>query len=234
MARGCQFKPARALATDFDSDCALSLDGEVRCWVRNDVGQLGDGTLVARDLAKPVISLVEVAPQVAPSTPPPSPDARGTAWAGRPADCPYDATLDFAHVSVRSSFNVVAAFARRGDLVDIDLHDHVVDPKRVGRVPTLVADQRSIRLLLSNENAKGEFVAVTVGQYTVSQKQRRGRAGGIVVEDSHTYADASQDTTRLAGKIDVTRLDANWILRSHRRGWTGRPHPWPICGRSSS
>jgi hypothetical protein len=147
---------------------------------------------------------------VTPATPPPSPDARGTAWDRRPADCPYDKTLDFAHVSVRGPFTVRAAFARRSELVDIDLHDHLVDPRDVGHVPKLVADQRSVRLLLSNENAKGAFVAVTAGTYTVAPK-RRDHAGAIVVEDPHTYADASQDDTRMTGSIVVTHFDNDWV-----------------------
>lgn len=36
--------PARSIALGGDSSCALLTDGSVRCWGRNDHGQLGDGT----------------------------------------------------------------------------------------------------------------------------------------------------------------------------------------------
>ncbi|HTL35884.1 MAG TPA: hypothetical protein VL326_22295 [Kofleriaceae bacterium] len=202
--------PASALATDYDSNCALGLDGQVWCWGKNDVGQLGDGTLVARDLAKPVVSLVQVVTPVAPPAPPPSPAARGTSWDKRPSDCAYDEKLDVKHAALDSKpFEVRAAFARIGELVDIDLHDHLVDPKDVGHPPTLSADQRSIRLLLANETADG-FAAVTPGRFTVKPGQR-GRSGGIVIENAHTYGDVSQAPHRMDGTITITRLGGGWV-----------------------
>jgi len=51
----------RALAVGFGFSCALAEDGTVRCWGRNDSGQLGDGTREPRRTPAPVPGLTGVA-----------------------------------------------------------------------------------------------------------------------------------------------------------------------------
>jgi alpha-tubulin suppressor-like RCC1 family protein len=49
-----------ALAVGFGFTCALAADGTVRCWGRNESGQLGDGTREARQTPAPVPGLAGV------------------------------------------------------------------------------------------------------------------------------------------------------------------------------
>lgn len=51
---------AKSLAVGFGFACALAEDGTVRCWGRNDSGQLGDGTRESRWTPAPVSGLSDV------------------------------------------------------------------------------------------------------------------------------------------------------------------------------
>jgi hypothetical protein len=199
---------AQDYVSSVDTSCELGRDREVRCWGINDVGQLGDGTLVDRALAQRVVGLVDVQPPVVPADPPPAADARATDWTDAP--CPHDAELDLVHAGLdRRPFHVVAAFGRHAELLEIDLHDHAVVPRAAGRVPKLAGTQRSVRLTLAIETAQG-FEHPTAGTYLVHPGQR-GRSAEVVVETAHLYADAAQPGWRLDGTVEITHLDARWV-----------------------
>ena len=56
--------------------CAVSEDGTARCWGRNDVGELGDGSFVNRSTPVPVGDTT--APETIFTTTPASPDSQGS------------------------------------------------------------------------------------------------------------------------------------------------------------
>ena len=200
-------EPPRALATDYASDCEISTAGEVLCWGKNDLGQLGDGTLIERDTAKPVVGLVDPVPQTVPATAT-SAKARAPHWDTRPADCPYDARLEFQHLDVHGEFVVAAAFADDHTLLEIELFDHIIDPATITHPPTLVADQRAIRILLSNEVGK-DFTSVAPGRFAMAKRGGRN-AAGMVVQSNHVYADAGDARTGFGGTVTLSHLDAAW------------------------
>ncbi len=207
-------EPPSALATDYHAGCEITVSDDVRCWGENDVGQLGDGTLIARDTSAVVAALVD---PIAPTSPPAiatSPLARAPTWAGRPADCAYDATLDFKHVDVPGPFPVVAAFARNQDpagldLIDLAFYDHLVDPMEVAHVPTLVADQRAIRLVINNK----DFSRIRTGTFVVGPHDAMHQAA-MVVQTSHVYDDSADDRAGMSGTVTLRHLDAQWACGS--------------------
>ena len=105
-------EPPAALATDYHASCEITVSGDVRCWGENNVGELGDGTLIPRDTGAVVAALIDPVAAKSPPVVATSPLARAPDWAARPSDCAYDLTLDFKHVDVPGPFPVVAAFVR--------------------------------------------------------------------------------------------------------------------------
>ncbi len=203
-------EPPTALATDYHGGCEITGAGDVRCWGENDLGQLGDGTLIARDTSAVVAALVD---PIAPTAPPAiatAPLARAPAWAARPAACAYDATLDFKHIDVPGPFAVVAAFARNEDpaglnAIDLAFYDHLVDPHEVAHPPVLVADQRAIRLVINNKG----WSRIGPGRFAMGPRDAAHQAA-MVVQTAHVYDDSSDDRAGMSGTVTLSHLDAQW------------------------
>jgi hypothetical protein len=118
-----------AIALGDKASCALVESGEVLCWGRNHYGQLGDGSLIDRQLPAPVLHLRDV------ELPPPSDGAKRVpessivqSWTELPPECVHQAQPEVRVEKLGvTSFEVRSAFATISEpskYLSIRLADH--------------------------------------------------------------------------------------------------------------
>jgi hypothetical protein len=205
---------ARDVATDTlaATRCAITLDGDVTCAGKNDHGQLGDGTLIDRAAAAPVIALVE--PGATPAAPamPVDPDARETPFDQRPPACPIDATIAIAHPAWPSGdLAVRSAWAKVDSGLELALRDYATSRAHAFDVEVR-GDLRALRLATLILGSHGDLREAATGVYPVlPEPPKVGRWADGELDASHDKIDLAAGIPALVGTVTLTHIDARWV-----------------------
>ncbi|MGE0868196.1 MAG: RCC1 domain-containing protein [Kofleriaceae bacterium] len=197
-----------ALSAGDRSACAVLENGEVACWGANNAGQLGDGTLIDRDVPVIVAGLTSARPASPAKEPLAAQQATAAMdWADLPSGCTrpsaiaLDATAPFV--------TPVSAYAyARSDKLEIMLADFQLEPTLARRAdPPTRGHQRVLSIEL-HRGSRRTTAAIDRGVYAGGSEVRgSSRSADLTTYDGD--ATSSPRPRRLA--VEITHIDKAWI-----------------------
>ena len=220
---GPSFKPKKVealsnkaidLAVGHAYTCAALADGSAACWGYNQRGQLGDGSLMDRDVPTPVAHITRDA--LVPAKDGADQVQEGptsTAFSGLPARCKNGPIAITSPAYAGTTFSVKAARATAslgGKTVNIQLADHNFH-KSWGK-PRGTQGVLGFRLARweIKDGKRGEAVAVDLGDYKLGMDQERLLSPTLDTKASSQSLVSISRKGIDAGKLTLTHLDDKW------------------------
>ena len=194
--------------------CAALEDGSAACWGYNQRGQLGDGTLMDRKVATPVVGITNEKLEIAgtgsdavqegPAT---------TSWDGLPAKCKNGPLAVVSKEYEGKSFVIKAARATSqldGKTISIELADHNFHTSW-GK-PRAKQGKLAMRLARFDlKDKKREPVAVDLGEYKLGYEEERVVSPTLETKlgTKNLISISLQGVD--AGKLTLSYLDDKWV-----------------------
>ena len=194
--------------------CAATKDGGAMCWGFNQRGQLGDGTLIDRDVPTPVagISADKLAATVDGSDKVPEPTA-SMDWSDLPAKCTKPDGLAGKSPKLKGDMNVVSAYAHsewEGKTISVDLANYQMDPKNSWDPPR--GNQFKLNLQFGKVDVKTkDATKVDRGDYVFGLENDRKVATSVGDKQGGYVMMALSLEGVSPGTVKITHLDENWI-----------------------
>jgi alpha-tubulin suppressor-like RCC1 family protein len=193
--------------------CAALKDGSAKCWGYNQRGQLGDGTLIDRNVPTPVVAITaeKLEAPVDGSDKVPEPTAKMD-WSDLPKQCTKP-EIAGKSPKLKGDMTVVSAYARsewEGKNVSVDLGNFEMDPKSSWDKPR--GKQFKLSMTFGKVDVKKkEATKVDKGDYIFSYEEDRKVATSVGdKQGSFTMMALSLEGVS-PGTVKITHMDENWI-----------------------
>lgn len=194
--------------------CAALVDGSAVCWGYNQRGQLGDGTLMDRKVATPVVGITNEKLEAAGTGSDAVQEGSATtSWDGLPAKCKNGPLAVVSKEYDGKSFVIKAARATSqldGKTISIELADHNFHTSW-GK-PRAKQGKLAMRLARFDlKDKKREPVAVDLGEYKLGYEEERVVSPTLETKlgTKNLISISLQGVD--AGKLTLSHLDDKWV-----------------------